>query len=68
MSVLNNDVLDINKYVKRDWESIKEDILKLVDPKNITQNLLCELFSAQNGGYDSNGEIKVLPPKLCPFS
>ena len=63
MSVLNNDVLDINKYVKRDWESIKEDVLKLVDPKNITQNLLCELFSAQNGGYDSNGEIKVLPPK-----
>lgn len=63
MAVTNSNVYDINKYVKRKYEDIKEDIARLSIVDNITTDLLTELFSARAVEQDDSGEITVGEPK-----
>lgn len=63
MAVTSNKVLDINRYVKRNYEDIKEDILKLANPDLITTDYLVELFSNKADSQNDKGEIIVDEPK-----
>ena len=55
---------DILKYVKRDYNDIKDIILFLANPDNITRSSLTELFSNKAAKQDpATGEIVVTPPK-----
>lgn len=55
---------DILKYVKHDYNDIKDIILFLANPDNITRSSLTELFSNKAAKQDpATGEIVVTPPK-----
>ena len=50
-------------YRKLEWDKIKDDILKLADPKNVTRSLLTELFSRGAQTQDEDGNITMSPAK-----
>lgn len=55
---------DILKYVKHDYEKIKDDVLFLANPDNITRTSLTKLFSNKATKQDPvTKEITVVPPK-----
>lgn len=63
MAIKNNNILDINKYVKHPWDKVKDDVERLKNPDNITTDLLVELFSATPKEQSDTGEITVEEPK-----
>lgn len=55
---------DILKYVKLDYENIKEDVLFLANPDNITRSSLTRLFSNRGTKQDPvTKEISIEPAK-----
>lgn len=54
--------LDVTKYVKIDYNDIKDLIATLSIPYNITRSLLNDLFSNRSE-KQPNGKYKILPPK-----
>ena len=63
MAVQNNEIFDINKYVKHDFNKVKDVIEKLKDPNNITSEYLTELFSNKAVSQNDEGEITVTAPE-----
>lgn len=55
---------DILKYVKHNFEDIKDDVLFLANPENITRSSLTRLFSNQGTKQDPvTKEISIVPAK-----
>lgn len=63
MAVQNDEIFDINKYVKHDFSKVKDVIEKLKDPNNITSEYLTELFSNKAVSQNDEGEITVTAPE-----
>lgn len=60
---MSKDVDNYGTYRKWDWEVIKDDILRLADPENVTRTYLSELFSRDAQSQDEDGNIKMSPAK-----
>ena len=60
---MNKAVDNYGVYRKWEWDQIKDDIIKLSDPANVTRSLLTELFSRTVESQDEDGNIIMGPAK-----
>lgn len=58
-----NAVDNYGVYRKWEWDQVKEDVLKLADPANVTRSYLTELFTRKAKGQDEDGNIIMAPSK-----
>lgn len=58
-----NSVDNYGIYRKLEWEQVKDDILKLANPENVTRSYLSELFSRGVQSQDEDGNIIMSPAK-----
>lgn len=54
--------LDVNKYIKHNFEDIKDDLELLKDEHNVSRTLLTQLFSNKSE-KGPDGKIKIIPSK-----
>lgn len=55
--------LNVNQYVKHNFEDIKGDLELFKDEKNVSRTLMNKMFSNQSVRNDDTGKVEIKPPK-----